>query len=84
MKKRVLIILSLLMTMLSLPCHQVNAEQVNVDLEVGYEDPTTNQGGPSRGPVLVPEVDIDDNTLTFSTPCYGFTLELLNENGDVY
>ncbi|MBR3481249.1 MAG: hypothetical protein IKQ59_12425 [Prevotella sp.] len=32
---------------------------------------------------MVPEVGIEDYTLTFSTPCYGFTLELLDEDGDV-
>ena len=61
----------------------VSAASAEIDLSVGYIDPTLGQGGPQRGPVLVPEVSIEDYTLTFSTPCYGWTLELVDENGDV-
>ena len=67
--------------MLSLSSVQISAAQVN--LHVGYEDPTTNQGEPQRGPVLVPEVSIDDYTLTFTTPCYGWTLVLIDEDDEV-
>lgn len=61
----------------------VNAAPVPVALQVTAVDPTTNQGGNPRSPVLVPEVSIEDYTLTFTTPCYGYTLELLDEDGDV-
>ena len=83
MKHKLFLFLSLMMGMLSLSSIQANAARVNVELQVEYEDPTTNQGEPSRGPVLVPEVGIEDYTLTFSTPCYGYTLELLDEDGYV-
>ena len=83
MKHKLFLFFSLMMGMLSLSSIQANAARVNVELQVEYEDPTTNQGEPSRGPVLVPEVGIEDYTLTFTTPCYGYTLELLDEDGDV-
>ena len=54
-----------------------------VGLEIGYEDPEHNGGSPHKGPVLVPELSIEDYNLTFTTPCYGYTLELLDEDGDV-
>ena len=61
----------------------INVTGAKINLGVGIFDPTTDMGGPQRGPALVPEVSIEDYTLTFSTPCYGYTLELLDENGDV-
>ncbi len=61
----------------------INVTGAKINLGVGIFDPTTDMGGPQRGPVLVPEVSIEDYTLAFSTPCYGFTLELLDEDGDV-
>lgn len=83
MKHKLFLFLSLMIGMLSLSSIQANAARVNVELQVEYEDPTTNQGESHRGPVLVPEVGIEDYTLTFTTPCYGYTLELLDEDGDV-
>ena len=59
----------------------VNAAPVPVNLSI--EDPTINQGDPHRGPVTVPGVYIEDYTLTFSTSCYGYTLELLDGDGEV-
>ena len=58
----------------------VNAAPVPVNLSI--VDPTINQEGSHRGPTI-PLVGIEDYTLTFSTPCYGYTLELLDEDGDV-
>ena len=66
-----------------MPFSSVCVNAAPVTLQIGAVDPTTNQGEPSRGPVLVPEVGIEDYTLTFSTPCYVWTLELLDENDDV-
>ena len=83
MKHKLFLFLSLMMGMLSLSSIQANAARVPVELQVEYEDPTTNQGESHKGPVLVPKVSIEDYTLTFSTPCYGWTLELLDENDDV-
>ena len=66
-----------------MPFSSVCVNAAPVTLQIGAVDPTTNQGEPSRGPVLVPEVGIEDYTLTFSTPCYGYILELMDEDGDV-
>ena len=71
--------------MMSLPlCSlQVNAAKLPVGLEIGFEDPEHNGGKPQKSPVIVPELSIEDYTLTFSTPCYGWTLTLVDENDDV-
>ena len=54
-----------------------------VDLNLGYVDPTGNEIGQQRGPITIPEVSIDDYTLSFITPCDGCTLRLLDENDNV-
>ena len=59
----------------------VNAAPLPVDLSI--VDPTENQGEPHKGPVIIPELSIEDYTLTFATPCYGWTLELIDENDQV-
>ena len=69
--------------MMSTTSIQVSVAQVPVELHVAFDDPTTDQGEPHRGPIAVPSVDIDDHTLTFTSPCCGYTLQLLDEDGDV-
>lgn len=76
-KKRFLII-SLLMGMLSFANVSVYAD--SVDLQVGYEDPDYGDDGQHKGPVLIPDVCLDDYSLSFNTPCDGCTLRLLDEN----
>ena len=76
-KKRFLII-SLLMAMLSFA--NVSAYADSVDLQVGYEDPNDGNDGQQRGPVLIPDVCLDDYSLSFNSPCDGCTLRLLDEN----
>lgn len=49
-----------------------------IPLEVTDIDPT-NPDKPHKGPVLVPEVSLDDHTLYFYTPCDGYTLNLVDE-----
>ena len=66
-----------------LPFSSVQMSAAQVNLHVGFDDPTTNQGEPHRGPVLVPEIDIEDYTLSLDTSCYGCTLTLLDEDGEV-
>lgn len=77
------VLAALMMVSLPLCSLQVNAAPVPVGLQVGFDDPENNGGPPQRGPVFVPLVGIEDYTLTFTTPCYGYTLELLDEDGDV-
>ena len=83
MKTKNVLLMSVMMAFLPLSSVQINAKVVDVPLQVDYNDPNYGQSGPQRGPVLIPEVGIEYYTLTFSTPCNGFTLELLDENGDV-
>ena len=66
-----------------MPFSSIHVSAAQVDLQAGYVDPTNNQGEPHRGPVLVPEVSIEDYTLSFDTSCYGCTLTLLDEDGEV-
>lgn len=78
-KKRFLII-SLLTAMLSFTCVNLYANQEDVDLQVGYEDPDDGNDGQQKGPVLIPDVSLDGYSLIFNTPCDGCTLRLLDEN----
>lgn len=66
--------------MMALPFFSCQLNAAPLPLGYGYTDPTEGQGQPSRGPVTLPSVDIEDYTLTFSTPCYGWTLELIDGN----
>ena len=54
-----------------------------IPLQVGFDDPFTEQGEPHRGPILVPEVSIDSYTLLFMTPCDGCLLSIVNEDDEV-
>ena len=66
-----------------MPFSSVCVEAAPVPVHLSIIDPTEDQGEPHRGPVLVPEIDIEDHTLSFDTSCYGCTLILLNEDGEV-
>lgn len=83
MKRKALIVLSLVVAMLSLSNVRVSATPVQVPLQVGYIDPSYEQDEPQRGPILVPEVSIDGYALLFGTNCDGCTLRIVNEDGDV-
>ena len=72
-------IFALLMAFMPFASVCVNAAPVPVNLSI--EDPTINQGESHRGP-NVPSVSIEDYTLTFTTPCYGYTLVLIDENDE--
>lgn len=58
----------------------IDAAPVPIILEATAVDPTTDQGEPHRGPSFIPELSLENYTLTFSSPCYGYTLELIDEN----
>ena len=55
----------------------------NVDIYVGKFDPTETGPGKPKSPPHVPSVDIDGFTTTVPESCYGFILELLDENDDL-
>ena len=54
-----------------------------VPLQVGYDNPVGSNPKPHKSPVLLPEVILEDHTLTFDSSCHGLTLQLVNEDGDV-
>ncbi len=68
--------------MLPLTSTQLNAARVGIVLHVGYDDPTTDQNKPHRGPD-VPELSIDGYVLQFDTPCDGYTLNIVNGDDEV-
>ena len=81
MKTKRLIILLLALALL--PLSSVSVMATIVDLEVGYEDPQDPFDDNHRSTILIPEVDLEDYTLTFYTPCDGCVLRLLDENDNV-
>lgn len=83
MKKKKLLLLAMMTAMLSWSNVHVSIASEGVPLEVGYDDPLEGQNNPQRGPIPAPEVSIDDYTLYFGTPCDGYTLSIVNEDGDV-
>ena len=81
--KKTLILLTLVAAMLTLSNVRVSAASVLVHLEVGYIDPEADQDEPQRNPTTVPTVEIEDNILTFVTPCDGLELRLVIEENEV-
>ena len=74
----------LIMAFLSFSSINVSAKNpTNINLEAGYVDPEDEGGDPHRSPILIPQVGIDNYTLTFYTPCDGCTLRLLDENDNI-
>ena len=66
-----------------LPSFSVQVQADPVDLNVGYTDPYDEFNNAQRGPIHVPNIDINDHTLSFITPCDGCTLQLVDEDGIV-
>ena len=87
MKKKVFILLTLVVAMLSLANVRVNAVPVRVYFQVhhqvGYIDPDDEQDEPGRAPIQPPLIYIEDGTLTFATPCDGCELRLVNAEDEV-
>ena len=81
MKKKSLIVLFLMVALLPLSSVSVMARTINFN--VGYEDPQNPKDDDKRTLTLVPEVDLEDYTLTFYTPCDGCVLRLVDENDNV-
>lgn len=82
MKKKLLAII--LTASMSLVPSSVFAELSSpIEMQVSEIDPTTNQGGHPKCPILVPCISYDDHTLFFNTPCDGCTLNIVDENNVV-
>lgn len=72
-----------MMTLLPWSSVSVKADPTDITFGVRYEDPTDPKDDNPRSPILVPEVGIEDYTLTFYTPCDGCVLRLVDENDAV-
>jgi hypothetical protein len=83
MNKKHFLIISLLTAMLSLTSVSIFAVPVNIPLHAGYEDPNYGLDGHQKGSVPIPSISLDDYSLIFNTPCDGYTLRLLDEDGFV-
>ena len=77
MKKRFLFFV---LTLALLPMSNVTVMAIPINFNVGYENPQNPLDDDKRSLTLVPEVGIEDYTLTFYTPCDGCVLRLLDEN----
>lgn len=80
-KKKFLFTLALALLPLSSVCVSALAHQVF--LQVRIEDPKDPQDNNHRGPVIIPEVNIEYHTMYFTSLCYGSILHLVDENGQV-
>lgn len=80
MKRKILLLIAVVCMTFPAQAYADIVSNVSIDLEVTIYDPTGNLGGVHKGPVLVPEVSLDDHTLYFFTLCDGYTLNLVDEN----
>ncbi len=71
------------LTLALLPLSNVTVMAFPINFNVGYENPQNPIDDDKRTLTLVPEVEIEDYTLTFYTPCGGCVLRLLDENNVV-
>ena len=76
-------LLSLVMALLPFGSVCVSVFAGGVPLQVRIDDPEDTEGNPHRNPILVPEVDIEDYTLTFDDSCLGCELRLVDGNDNV-
>lgn len=79
MKRKILLLIAIVSMAFTSFCYASEAGEP-ISLEGGYIDPTSPHDDPHKGPVLVPEVSLDDHTLYFFTLCDGYTLNLVDEN----
>lgn len=83
MAKKSFLLLALTMAMLPLSSVRVSAASTPIPLTGEYIDPHKGQLGGHRSQTIVPELEIDDYTLFFMTPCDSCVLRLLDEDGAV-
>ena len=69
--------------MLSLTSVSVYADPIEIPLQINYVDPNDGNLGQQKGSVPIPSISLDDYSLIFNTPCDGYTLRLLDEDGFV-
>lgn len=79
MKAKTFIFITILFMVIAAPLSAAKNSET-IPLQVSGVDPTTDQDDPHKGPVLVPQISLDNHTLYFYTPCDGYTLNLVDEN----
>lgn len=68
----------------SLPtCLSVNAEEVEISLSCEIRDNSGIKDKPARGPVAIPSVSIDGNTLYINSSHPDCTVQLVDEDDEV-
>ena len=81
MKKKILMIAAILCMAFSAPTSAfAEGEPEQIDLQVSIDNPTIPNGGIHKAPPRAPSVFLDGHTLYFTTPCYGCTLQLVDED----
>lgn len=77
-------ILSLL-TVAILFCSTMIAEPTGIILKpINHQGTSSEQNSPSRAPMHVPSLYIEDHTLSFSSACVGYMLQLAQNDVVVY
>jgi hypothetical protein len=76
--KKILFLIAIASLAFSAPTYADDPELI--DLEASIIDPSQDDDDQHKGPILVPEVSLDDHTLYFDTPCDGYTLNIVDEN----
>ena len=59
-----------------------NAEGVQIEFTVYWEDPSSDMPGYPKSPIDPPQATLDGHVLTFTTSHADFVLTLLDEDGD--
>jgi hypothetical protein len=77
------IMMTLIMALLPLSFFCLDASAFEIELQVGYFDPNEDKPEDPRSPILIPQIEIENNVLYFNTPIDGDTLQLLDDNGVV-
>lgn len=76
-------LLILILALLPLSAVRVCADPIGISLQVRIIDPEENQPNDPRGPVLAPEVSIEDYTLYFDSSCHGCLLQIVDAEDHV-
>ena len=79
MKKSIVLFLIMVFPLFSV---SVKAQVIEIDLQVGYYDPTFENGG-QRSTIQIPIIGIDHQNIYFYTSCDNFALHLINEYNKV-
>ncbi|MBQ6062374.1 MAG: hypothetical protein IJK42_10075 [Prevotella sp.] len=84
MKKHQITFITLACVCLAFALPQIAKSDTNpICLQASIYNPTGQNGGNPKSPILIPSVSLDDHTLYFDTPCDGCTLNIVDGNNIV-